>query len=213
MFPPANDLIALLCIGLVLSAGCLRLLSWRFGVTSWVKSITVIFFVLLWCPVGDAHLPLVAYVRGISSDLSISLTVIACIGMYQRLSGVCLVNDRERHALNLVFAAGAFVLYPFALGWGDWDSYRLGWGAPGLWAALLVLSLLFWGKGLRLFPMLIAISLLAWAAGVLETTNLWDYLIDPWLAVGAIFQCFRIASKQLRGRFRTARREIAGPSR
>ena len=91
MFPPANDLIALLGINLVLSAGCLRLLSWRRGVTPWGKWATAALFVLLWCPVGSARLPIVAYVRGISSDLSISLVAIACLGMYQRLRGLPLV--------------------------------------------------------------------------------------------------------------------------
>jgi hypothetical protein len=204
VLPPLNDLIALLCIDLVLCAALLRLLSWRYGVTPWVKGIAAVFFVLLWCPVGDAQLPLAAYVRGISSDLSISLVAIACLGMYQRLFGVHLVSDRERNVLNLVFATGALFLYPLALGWGDWDSYRLGWGAPGMWAALLVLSVVCWGKGLRLLPVLIAVGLLAWVAGALESTNLWDYLIDPWIAVGAIFQCFRMAGRQLRMRFRTA---------
>jgi hypothetical protein len=211
VLPPLNDLMALLCIDLVLCAGLLRLLSWRRGVTPWAKWTTAIFFVLLWCPVGNAHLPLVAYVRGISSDLSISLAIIACMGLYQRLAGVRLVSDRERHATNMVFAGTALLLYPFALGWGDWDSYRLGWGSPAMWTALLMLSLVFWGKGFRLLPMLIAIALLAWAAGILETTNLWDYLIDPWLAVGAIFQCFKTACNQVSARFRTTRSGAARP--
>lgn len=205
MSPPLTDLIALLCIDLVLSAGCLRLLSWRYGVTPWVKWITAAVFVLLWGPVGDAQLPLVAYVRGISSDLSISLVTMACLGMYQRLSGTCLVNGRERTATNFVLAVTALFLYPLALGWGDWDSYRLGWGAPGMWAALLVVSLACWGGGLRLLPMLIALGLLAWAAGVLESTNLWDYLIDPWLAAGAIYQCVKVAGKPLMARWKLAR--------
>jgi len=212
VLPPLNDLIALLCIDLVLSAGLLRLLSWRHGVTLWAKWATALVFVLLWCPLGAAHLPLVAYVRGISSDLSISLVAIACLGMYQRVSGVHLVSDHERKVLNLVFAAGALFLYPLALGWGDWDSYRLGWGAPGMWAALLVVSLVCWGKGLRLLPVLIALGLLAWAAGALESTNLWDYLIDPWIAVGAIFQCFKMVGCQLRLRFRTAAGGVARTS-
>jgi hypothetical protein len=204
VLPPLNDLIALLCIDLVLCAGLLRLLSWRQGVTLWAKWTTALVFVLLWCPVGLAHLPLVAYVRGISSDLSISLVVVACLGMYQRLAGphLGLVSDRERNATNLVVAAGALLLYPFALGWGDWDSYRLGWGAPGMWAALLALSIACWGMGLRLLPMLVAVGMLAWAAGLLESTNLWDYLIDPWLAVGAIFQCLKVTGRQLLARFR-----------
>jgi hypothetical protein len=131
MFPPANDLIALLGINLVLSAGCLRLLGWRRGSTPWAKVVTAAVFVLLWCPVGSARLPLVAYVRGISSDLSISLVAIACLGMYQRLRGLPLVAPRERMSVNLAFAAGALFLYPLALGWGDWDAYRLGWGSWG----------------------------------------------------------------------------------
>jgi hypothetical protein len=193
MFPPANDLIALLGINLVLSAGCLRLLSWRRGVTPGAKVVTAAVFVLLWCPVGPAHLPLVAYVRGISSDLSISLVAIACLGLYQRLCGIPLVAQRERVAVNLAFAAGALLLYPLALGWGDWDAYRLGWGSWAFWAALLILSLACWAKGFRLLPTLLALALLAWVAGALESTNLWDYLIDPWLAVAAIYQCIKLA--------------------
>jgi hypothetical protein len=205
VLPPLNDLIALLCIALVLSAGCLRLLSWRYGVTLWVKCITAAVFVLLWCPVGAAQLPLAAYVRGISSDLSISLVAIACLGLYQRLSGAGLINVRERNAANLAFAAFALFLYPSALGWSDWDSYRLGWGAPGMWVVLLVVSLACWGRGLRLLPMLIALGLLAWVMGALESTNLWDYLIDPWLAVGAIFQCLKTAVSPLVARWKLAR--------
>ena len=209
MLPPLNDLIALLCIALVLSAGCLRLLSWRYGVTLWAKCVTAAVFVMLWCPVGAAQLPPVAYARGISSDLSISLVVIACLGMYQRLSGACLINSRERNAANFAFAAFALFLYPSALGWGDWDAYRLGWGAPGMWVALLAVSLACWGRGLRLLPMLMALGLLAWALGALESTNLWDYLIDPWLAVGAIFQCLKTAGNPLVARWKLARGNAA----
>jgi hypothetical protein len=193
MFPPANDLIALLGINLVLCAGCLRLLSWRCGVTPWGKWAAAAVFVLLWCPVGPARLPIVAYVRGISSDLSVSLVAIACLGVYQRLSGTRLVDGPERMLVNAAFAAGALFLYPLALGWGDWDAYRLGWGSPGLWAVLLALSLACWAKGSRLLPVLVGLALLAWVAGALESTNLWDYLIDPWLAAAAIFQCLKSA--------------------
>jgi hypothetical protein len=193
MLPPANDLIALLGINLVVSAGCLRLLSWRHGVTSWSTWISAAVFLLLWCPVGPARLPIVAYVRGISSDLSISLVAIACLGMYQRLRGIPLMAQRERMRASFAFAAGALFLYPLALGWGDWDAYRLGWGSWGLWATLLALSLVCWARGLRLLPVLVALALLAWTMGALESTNLWDYLIDPWLAIAAIFQSIKSA--------------------
>jgi hypothetical protein len=212
MFPPVNDLIALLGINLVLTAGCLRLLSWRRGVTPWGKWISVAVFLLLWCPVGTARLPIVAYVRGISSDLSISLVVIACLGMYGRFCGVRLMDGRERAVMNLLFAAGAVFLYPMALGWGDWDAYRLGWGSWGFWAALLALSLVCWVRGFRWLPVFIALGLLAWVAGAMESTNLWDYLIDPWLAVAAFFQCVKLAVGWGFARLRNARASAAPSS-
>lgn len=210
MLPPLTDLVALLGIDLVLCAGCLRLLSWRRGltavihVTRWAKWVTVACFVLLWWPLGAAHLPLVAYIRGISSDLSITLVVLACLGLCHRLLGLRAVDQRERMAVNVAVAAVALFLYPLALGWGDWDAYRAGWGASGMWVALLAVSLFCWAKGLRLLPMLVALALLAWSAGVLESTNLWDYLMDPWLATAALFQCMKSGAGQLLRRFRRA---------
>lgn len=208
LMPPLTDLVALLGIDLVLCAGCLRLLSWRRGltrathVTRWAKWVTVACFVVLWCPAGAAHLPLVAYIRGISSDLSITLVALACLGLCYRLLGLRAVGQRKRMAVNGAVAGAAVFLYPLALGWGDWDAYRAGWGAPGMWVALLAVSLFCWVKGLRLLPMLVAVALLAWRFGVLESTNLWDYLIDPWLATAALFQCMKSGAVRLLARFR-----------
>ena len=53
--------------------------------------------------------------------------------------------------------------------------------------ALLVLAAGCMVMGLRLLPALTALALLAWTAGLLESGNLWDYLLDPWLTGGAIF--------------------------
>lgn len=205
MLPPLTDLVALLGIGLVLCAGCLRLLSgWR-GVTPWSKGVAAACFVLVWVPIGAAQLPLVAYFRGISSDLSITLVMLAALGLVRRLRGHCDVAPRERMALSAAVAVAALFLYPLALGWGDWDPYRAGWGAPGMLLVLLAVTVFFWIKGLRLLPMLVAAALLAWTFNLLESTNLWDYLIDPWLAIAAIFQCLNLVRTQLKARFRRVR--------
>jgi hypothetical protein len=205
LLPPLTDLMALLGIDLVLCAAGLRLLTGRRGVARWVKWVVLVCFVLLWVPVGAAHLPLLAYIRGISSDLSITLVALACFGLSQRLFKLPAIASREKMALNGVIAVAAVFLYPVALGWGDWDAYRLGWGSLGLWATLLALSLVFWIKRLRLFPMLVGLALLAWSAGLMESTNLWDYLIDPWLALAALFQCMKAGVQALLLRFRRAR--------
>ncbi len=205
MLPPLTDLAALLGIGLVLSAGCLRVVGGKQRPGLLAKWVTMVFFVALWWPLGPAQLPLVAYVRGVSSDLSITLVALVCLGMYRRLFGLPDGNTQERAVLHGALAVAAVFLYPLALGWGDWDAYRTGWasspGAPGLWFALLALSLGCWYKGLRLLPLLVGLALLAWCAGLLESTNLWDYLIDPWLAMASLFQCARLGLGRLRTRF------------
>ena len=199
MLPPLTDFVALFGLDLVLCAGCFRLLSVRGMDMRWKKAITLACFLLLWFPIGDAHLPFLAYVRGVSSDLSITLVALACLGLRQRLSGRDVHNTRERTAVLTVLAVAALFLYPLALGWGDWDAYRPGWGVPGMWAILLLISLLAWVRGLRLLPTLVGLALLAWTAGVLESTNLWDYLIDPWLASFALFHCVRLVVRKVPG--------------
>lgn len=204
MFPPLTDFVALMGLDLVLSAGCLRLLNTTRLSLRWKKVLTLACFLVLWLPVGDAQLPILAYIRGISSDLSITLVVLACLGLRQRLSGRCVVYSREHTVVLAVVAVAALFLYPLALGWGDWDAYRPGWGAPGMWAGLLFVSLLAWVCGLRLLPTLVGLALLAWTAGMLESTNLWDYLMDPWLAVFAASYCVRRGFKKTVARFRRA---------
>ena len=199
--PPLTDLVALLGIDLVLCAAGLRLLSGRCG-AGWAKWSMAVFFVLLWLPAGAAQLPLLAYIRGISSDLSMTLVALACLGLCQRLFGLAAVGLREKTAFNGVVVAAAIFLYPLALGWGNWDAYRLGWGSLGMWGALLALVLVFWVKGLRLLPLLVGLSLLAWSAGLMESTNLWDYLLDPWLAIAAFVQCMNAGGQRLLHRFR-----------
>jgi len=190
LLPPLTDLVALLGINLVLCAAGLRLLTSRCGVARWAKWVVLVCFVLLWVPVGAAHLPLLAYIRGISSDLSITLVALACFGLSQRLFKLPAIASREKMALNGVIAVAAVFLYPVALGWGDWDAYRLGWGSYGMLLGLLALVFAFWYQGLRLLPLLIALALLGWVAGIMESGNLWDYLIDPWLVVFAFFRIF-----------------------
>lgn len=200
MLLPLTDLVALSGIALVLCAGCSRLLDSVRGVSGVAgasptslsaKWATAVCFVLLWCPVGAAQLPLIAYIRGISSDLSVTLVLLAGLGLCQRVFGLRAIDQRERMAVSAAVAAAALFLYPLALGWGDWDAYRAGWGAPGMWVGLLMLSLFCWTQGLRLLPILVALALLAWWFGILESSNLWDYLLDPWLALVALYQCMK----------------------
>ena len=190
--PPLTDLLALVGIDLVLCAAVLGLLARQRDITRptrWVVLLAV--FAVMWFPVGAAQLPVVAFVRGISSDLSTTLVALACLSLGRRLSGWPAMARHEGLALSVALAVAAAVLYPTALGWGDWDAYRPGWGSFYMLGTLLALSTVFWVRGLRLLPALIGLALLAWTLGLMESGNLWDYLMDPWLAIWAVIRCMK----------------------
>ena len=200
MLPSLTDVVALLGINLVICGGCLRLLnlgrSQSAPPKSWTKWVAAVCFFGLWVPVGAAALPALAYIRGVSADLSVTLVALACLGLFRQLLAMPRLAVRERAAVSFAVAIAAVFLYPLALGWGNWDAYRPGWGSSGMLLALLALSVACWIRGLRLLPTLIALSLLAWTAGLLESGNLWDYLLDPWLAAGAAFYCANAAVRK-----------------
>ena len=92
------------------------------------------------------------------------------------------------------------LLYPAALGAIDMDTYRVGY-QPALLITLLALpALAAWARGQALYLWLLGIDLLAFAAGLPESANLWDSLIDPLLFVAALVLLIRYAVRHLRSR-------------
>ncbi len=213
MFPTLTDFVALVGIAVVVCAACLRLSGLVFTTADRVNAkgrwLVGICFVVMWIPVGVAHLPVAAYVRGVTSDFSVSLVVLAALNLFSRLFSLKLFDCRERKAVFYGVAAAALFLYPLALGGGDWDSYRLGWGSVAMWAGLLLVCVVCWGAKLRLLTLLIGLAMVSWTAQLMESTNLWDYLFDPWFATAAIAKSVAAGATQLRGQFlrkKTARK-------
>lgn len=202
MLPSPTDFFALLGINLVLCAMAGRLLCRGPLVSRWACWVLAVLFLLLWLPVGSAPLPVVAYIRGVSSDPSVTLVLLACLGLARRLLELPQLAERESMPVFLVVAVAALLLYPTALGWGDFDAYRLGWGSAVMWLVLLALCAVGWLLKLRLLPLLIAAAMLAWVAGLMESGNLWDYLMDPWLVATAFVQCLGAGIRRLFTRVR-----------
>jgi hypothetical protein len=126
------------------------------------------------------------FVRGMTGDLSISTLVLLALALVRSLSGHALAGEANRQAMVKAIAIAALIFYPFALGVGMFDPYRLGYG--NLWFMAALLGLAVWGS-LRYSMLLascIALAVAAWTCGWYESPNLWDYLLDPWLAVYAI---------------------------
>lgn len=155
--------------------------------------------VFAFVPLGE--LPLAAYLRGVFGDLSMASLLL--LGLYLvRFTGggAPLPLAAGRHALLILLAATAVVFYPMALGWGSFDPYRLGYGSYGLLACLLPIAI--WGalRGHVLVAAPIALAVAAWSAGWYDSTNLWDYLLDPLVSVYAIGALVRQGVRRLRGR-------------
>ena len=125
------------------------------------------------------------FVRGMTGDLSIPTLVLLGLSLVRAFSKRVPVEDRNRNALLRVILIVAIVFYPIVLGIGMFDPYRLGYA--NIWFLLPLLALAVWSS-LRFSTLLawcIALAVAAWSAGWYESTNLWDYLLDPWLAIYA----------------------------
>jgi len=129
---------------------------------------------------------LAGVMRGITGDLSMTTLVFLTLALVRSLSGRVLAAESNREATLRAIAIAALLFYPLALGVSMFDPYRLGYG--NLWFMAALLGLAIWAS-LRystLFALCIALAVAAWSAGWYESPNLWDYLLDPWLAVYAL---------------------------
>jgi hypothetical protein len=135
---------------------------------------------LFFWPLGlGMELPLVAYVRGVVGDLSIVTILLLWTSLLPK-------NKPAPIGFKFVIALIAIIFYPFALGLGMMDPYAWGYGSIAFFIAVLCFALgcglVNWSKGVWV----IAISILAWAGHWHESANLWDYLLDPFLAIWAL---------------------------
>lgn len=152
-------------------------------------------FVLMLIPFGA--MPIAAYVRGVTGDLSITTLVLLWCALLKPWCDCVTVEAKQRHEMLILIALSALALYPMALGAGAHDPYRLGYGDPLFVSALLLLALAAWFRKSSLIALCIAFATLAWAAGWYESNNLWDYLLDPFLSIYALAAITNCAVKTL----------------
>lgn len=143
-------------------------------------------------------LPLAAYVRGAIGDLSIASLILLLSVILSRLAGWQLFDAQNRFALLILVAFAALGLYPLALGIGIFDPYRLGYGNIWLMSVLLIVALAACFRQLQALALAIALTVFAWGVGWYESSNLWDYLLDPLLAIYAICALLRRGMQMLR---------------
>ena len=132
--------------------------------------------------IGD--LRLIAYPGGVLGDLSITSQILLASVIVKQVPWIDILSARDRSSIFLAAAAGGLVLYPLSSGLTMLDIYSLGFESTALLIGLAVLAVVGW----YLRPgaaIVIPVSVIAFNFGWLTSTNVWDYLLDPMLALFA----------------------------
>jgi len=187
-----------------MSATCAVVITWLLQKTAsqefpWMLKVllTVLIGNLFYWPLGfGMELPLAAYVRGVTGDLSIVTLLL--------LWTSALLSAKPTPILfKFAIVLLALSFYPFALGLGMIDPYAWGYGSIaffiGVLTFALVCGLLNWVKGVWI----IAIAIIAWAAHWHESANLWDYLLDPFLVIWALLAPLSILNRRRKEKARS----------
>ena len=149
-------------------------------------------------PFGD--LPAAAYLRGVTGDVSVTTLALAGAACIARLSGRTPIGPRDLRALFWLLAPAALFLYPFALGWTQFDPYALGYNSVDFVTALLLVTLAAWRAKLYAVVFIVIAAALAYLAGAYESRNLWDTLIDPLVSVYALVRLLSGLRHRLSGK-------------
>jgi hypothetical protein len=150
----------------------------------WVALLTLGVVIAVCIPCGT--LPPAAYPRGIMGDLSVTTVIWLAFSLLKYFCGWEPFDDTDRSVLLALIVLASLVFYPLALGISYMDPYRLGFGNMWFGGILFLIAMIACYKRFPLTALCVALSVLAWSMGWYESTNLWNYLFDPFLAVYAI---------------------------
>jgi hypothetical protein len=135
--------------------------------------------------IGD--LPVYQYLRAVLGDLSIGTKLLLLVMLYQRGAQRIIISESERSKGMWVVAITGLIFYPLSLGLSMFDPYAFGYSASGLVAIALILAAVCAWRRLWWLALALSLSVIAHLAGILESDNFWDYLVDPLLWLYALF--------------------------
>lgn len=133
---------------------------------------------LLFPKISVGGLSLVQWLAGFSPGCSIPLLAVLSHGAVRGLGGPSLFRPADLRSVWILGVGLGLVLYPASMGWGNWDPYLEGWGRSWIFPTFGVLASVLILAGFRSGYVFLA-AIIAWRLGALESTNYWDYLMDP----------------------------------
>ena len=150
------------------------------------RALGVLATIALAISVPVAGVSLSAALRGLFAGVSLVTVVVLAALFLVRMGGCRLFRDGERLVLAVLAALTGVLFYPAALGLTSVDPYFWGYGAPVLPLLTGALAVLAWVTDFRVVALALVVALVGWRLQLLASPNLWDYLIDPLFALGAL---------------------------
>ena len=131
-------------------------------------------------------LPLIGYIGAVIGDIStLSTSLILFLALRPLVHwpnnfgpGACDVR-----MLLFPLAMVTVFFYPAALGMGIVDPYSWGFQPLVLFSVMVIYGIWLVRRNYLVSAAIIAVCLIAYFARIQESDNLWDYLLDPLLAV------------------------------
>lgn len=118
------------------------------------------------------------WVTSINANFSIPFTGLLAVTVWERAFANKIFSARDWSASWTFGAVGGLALYPMALGLGKFDTYEWGWNFSPLFTGIAALTgLLVWKQ--NRFGILLVLAIVAYRLRLLESTNYWEYLLDP----------------------------------
>jgi len=140
----------------------------------------------LFVPVNG--LSLSQWLRSALGDLSVITLVILLNSVVNRLFNVQLLTPPARKNLLSGIVLVGVLFYPLALGLGPVDPYAFAYAPLWMTVLLSLASVLTWFRGQRDLAVVLLLPVVAFNLKLLESSNLWDYLLDPILFAYAVVQ-------------------------
>ena len=159
----------------------------------WIKAIrlrqaAIALLLLLGLLLPVNGLSVAQWLRSVVGDLSVLTLFVLLNILMQRLLNFSLLCASSRRLLLTGVVTIGVVFYPLALGVTAYDPYQLGYSPNILFALVISVSLLAWFIKHRELAVILLFPLIAYNLHLLESTNLWDYLLDPVLLIYALVQ-------------------------
>lgn len=141
-------------------------------------------------------LSVTAYLRSALGDISIITTVLLADRLWSAISGQDFLNALDKKYIFVLAGISGILLYPWFLGLSLFDPYALGFKVWPLAVVPFLFCLYAIRKGASGFVLILCIAAIGFHLHLLESDNLWDYFIDPLLAVYSMFWITRRLLKE-----------------